>query len=142
MVQYCIFNNKWRYLSCWAFISMVLILLPCCIRRTHLNDLENRDGIMVKKGEGVFTGKACSSDGKTVCVEFEMGRPKSMSFFYENGQMAGKETFKEDNIFDQDVTFEYYDKRGNPVTSEEFSDSEEGKNILQKSIIFLKEADN
>ena len=109
------------------------------MKKTHLSDLENREGIMVKKGEGVFTGKAWSSDDKTICLECETGRPTSLYIYYEDGKLAGKAYFKGDNIFDQDVDGVFFDKDGNPVDDDKFLDSEDGKEVFQKVAIYFRE---
>ena len=142
MTYYFTLHDKWRNASWCVLACMVLMLLPCCMKKTHLSDLENRDGIFVKKGEGVFTGKAWSSDDKTVCIECETGRPKSLSFFYDNGQMAGKIIIKGYNFFDPDVDGELYDINGNPISEEKFSNTKEGEEVYQKMVVYMREINN
>ena len=135
MTYFFTLHNKWRHASWCVLTCMVLMLLPCCMKKTHLSDLENRDGIIVKTGEGVFTGKAWSSDDKTLCIECEMGRIKSLSFFYDNGKMAGKTTVKGF----EDTDDEYYDINGKPISEEEFEKTEESMAVLQKMYVYMRE---
>ncbi len=139
MTYFFTLHNKWRHASWCVLACMVLMLLPCCMKKTHLSDLENRDGIIVKNGEGVFTGKAWSSDDKTLCIECEMERIKSLSFFYDNGKMAGKIIAKGYNLFDSDVDEEYYDINGKPISVKEINNTREAMKVFQKMDVYMRE---
>ena len=133
-------HSLWLMLAC-----VVLLIFPCCmknIKKTHLSELENKEGIFLKKGEGVFTGKAWSSDNKTVCLECDTGRPVSIFVYYENGSVATKMIFSGDAVFD-DVKQEVkmFDKRGNQVTEEELLQSVEGQELFKKMIVYFREID-
>lgn len=141
MTHFFTLRNKRRHASWCVLACIVLTLLPCCTKKTHLSDLENREGVIVKKGEGVFTGKVWSSDDKTICIECELGRIKTMCFFYENGQMAMKITMKGNHFFEDDVDGEFFDKKGNPV-SEDYFETEEGMEMLIKFRTYMKEMKN
>ncbi len=47
--------------------------------------------------------------------------------------------FNDYTIFNHDISDEYYDKRGKPITHEEFLNDEEGKAVMQKALIYLQE---
>ena len=92
----------------------------------------------MKKGEGLFTGKAWSSDDKTVCMEIEMGRPKYMKIYYDTRRLAGVMTLDEYSNLGNDMSEVFYNKRDEPVTHEEFLNDVEGKAIMEKALIYLQ----
>ena len=142
MVKHLIQRLKWRCLPWWVAVVMIVTLLPSCMKKTHFSDLENREGIMVKKGEGLFTGKAWSSDDRSVYVECEKGRPVTLCVFYDNGRVALRVFFKAMkvmDIFEKNTECSYYDIQGNPISEDEFLDSEEGKEVFQNALIYLVE---
>lgn len=127
-----------RHSLWWVFTCLALMIMPCCTKKTHFCDIEDRDGILVKKGEGVFTGKAWSSDDKTVCMEIEMGRPKYMNIYYDNRRLAGVMTLDEYSNLGNDMSEVFYNKRDESITHEEFLNDVEGKAIMEKALIYLQ----
>ena len=123
----------------WVLACVALLVMPCCTKKTHFCDIEDRDGILVKKGEGVFTGKAWSSDDKTVCMEIEMGRPKYVKNYYDNWRLAGVMTLDEYSNLGNDMSEVFYNKRDESITHEEFLNDVEGKAIMEKALNYLQE---
>lgn len=135
-------RNKCTHGLWWVMAYIVMMLFPCCKNNKtniHLSDLETREGIVLKKGEGVFTGKAWSSDNHTVCIECDTGRPISLLVYYDNGQVAAKVSLEGDNMFDPEMKGVFFDKKGNPIPDDEFLDSKDCVEAFQKATIYFRE---